>query len=73
MPYNPQRLTQRIGRCRRIGQKWPVQVTNIIMENSIEERILEIIYEKRKLFDDIIGPHTQEIVMNEQMIREIFE
>ncbi len=71
LPYNPKRITQRIGRCDRIGQSHAVQVINLHSIESVEDRILTIIYEKEKLFDDTINIHNQTIELDRTKIRQI--
>ncbi len=55
LPWNPFRIEQRIGRIHRFGQKFDVQIYNFAMEASIGERILEILSEKIKIFEDAFG------------------
>ena len=56
MPWNPQRVEQRIGRCHRFGQKNDVLVINFLNEhNQIDNRIYELLTQKFKLFDDVFG------------------
>lgn len=56
LPWNPQRVEQRIGRCHRYGQKNDVVIINFLnSHNQIDERIYELLTEKFKLFDDIFG------------------
>ena len=40
VPWNPAVLEQRIARVHRMGQHRPVQVFNLVMRDSIEERVL---------------------------------
>ena len=41
LPWNPQRVEQRIGRCHRYGQKIDVLVVNLLnLKNRAEERVL---------------------------------
>jgi superfamily II DNA or RNA helicase len=40
IPWNPNRLEQRMGRIHRIGQKLPVTVFNFVATNTVEGRIL---------------------------------
>ena len=43
LPWNPQRVEQRIGRCHRYGQKIDVTVVNFLnTKNRAEERIFEL-------------------------------
>lgn len=56
LPWNPQRIEQRIGRCHRYGQKSDVLVFNFINRtNKAEQRILQLLTEKFKLFDGVFG------------------
>ena len=56
LPWNPQRLEQRIGRCHRYGQKNDVVVINFVCdENSAEQHIFKILSEKFTLFDGVFG------------------
>ena len=55
LPWNPMRIEQRIGRVHRIGQEQVVNVTNLCLAGSIEERILRILDERINLFELIIG------------------
>jgi len=41
LPWNPQRVEQRIGRCHRYGQKIDVLVVNLLnLKNRAEERVI---------------------------------
>ncbi|MDQ6947140.1 MAG: DUF3883 domain-containing protein, partial [Actinomycetota bacterium] len=40
IPWNPNRLEQRMGRIHRIGQKFDVTVFNFVADNTVEGRIL---------------------------------
>ena len=56
LPWNPQRVEQRIGRCHRYGQKHDVVVINFFNErNHADKRVLELLEEKFKLFDGVFG------------------
>lgn len=56
LPWNPQRIEQRIGRCHRYGQQHDVVVVNFLNErNAADQRVLELLTEKFKLFDGIFG------------------
>ncbi len=56
LPWNPQRIEQRIGRCHRYGQKNDVIVINFVCEdNPAEKHIFKILSEKFKLFDGVFG------------------
>ncbi|MCX7805823.1 MAG: DEAD/DEAH box helicase, partial [Planctomycetota bacterium] len=56
LPWNPQRIEQRIGRCHRYGQKFPVLVVNFInTANAAEKRVYELLDQKFHLFDGLFG------------------
>ena len=61
LPWNPAKLEQRIGRAHRIGQKKAVNVINLVVEDTIEERVLEIIYQKQQLFAAMFDTDIDEI------------
>lgn len=54
LPWNPARVEQRIGRAHRIGQTQPVNVINIIANNTVEQRVLEVLYHKQELFEEML-------------------
>ena len=56
LPWNPQRIEQRIGRCHRYGQKHDVVVINFLNErNEADRRVLELLTEKFSLFSGVFG------------------
>lgn len=56
LPWNPQRVEQRIGRCHRYGQKHDVVVVNFLnRRNEAEKRVYELLSEKFRLFDGVFG------------------
>ncbi len=56
LPWNPQRIEQRIGRCHRYGQKYDVVVVNFLNKNNAaDQRVYQILSEKFRLFDGVFG------------------
>ncbi|NTU58465.1 MAG: DEAD/DEAH box helicase [Chlorobiaceae bacterium] len=56
LPWNPQRIEQRIGRCHRYGQQHDVVVINFLNErNEADRRVLELLGEKFNLFSGVFG------------------
>jgi superfamily II DNA or RNA helicase len=56
LPWNPQRVEQRIGRCHRYGQKIDVTVVNFMnRKNQAEARIVDLLQTKFQLFDGVFG------------------
>lgn len=80
MPWNPQRIEQRIGRCHRYGQKHDVVVINFLNKaNAADQRVYELLNEKFNLFsgvfgasDDVLGAIESGIDF-EQRIVEIYQ
>lgn len=56
MPWNPQRIEQRIGRCHRYGQKFDVVVINFVNQSNVADmRVYELLSTKFRLFDEVFG------------------
>ena len=56
LPWNPQRVEQRIGRCHRYGQKIDVTVVNLLnRKNQAEARIYQLLDQKFRLFSGVFG------------------
>ena len=56
LPWNPQRIEQRIGRCHRYGQKHDVVVVNFLnRKNDADQRVFELLSEKFQLFEGVFG------------------
>lgn len=77
LPWNPMRLEQRIGRVHRYGQENDVKIYNFAIKNTIEEQIMNLLYEKIELFEKIIGELDDilaelEINSLDQEIKNIF-
>jgi len=79
LPWNPNRLEQRMGRIHRIGQEHDVFIFNFVAANTVEGRVLEKLLQKleeiRKAMGDrvfdVIGQLLQfNDIRFEEMIRE---
>jgi ERCC4-related helicase len=56
LPWNPQRIEQRIGRCHRYGQKHDVVVVNFVnRKNAADQRVYELLDQKFQLFKGVFG------------------
>lgn len=56
LPWNPQRIEQRIGRCHRYGQKHDVVVVNFLNRNNeADQRVFRLLAEKFSLFEGVFG------------------
>ncbi len=62
LPWNPQKIEQRIGRCHRYGQKNDVVVINLLnTQNIADKRVYEILSEKFELFQGVFGASDKAI------------
>ncbi|MEX2492359.1 MAG: SNF2-related protein [Nitrospirales bacterium] len=56
LPWNPQRIEQRIGRCHRYGQKFDVVVVNFLNRtNAADLRVYQLLDQKFRLFNGVFG------------------
>jgi superfamily II DNA or RNA helicase len=56
LPWNPQRIEQRIGRCHRYGQRCDVVVMNFLNDsNAADKRVYELLDTKCRLFEGVFG------------------
>jgi hypothetical protein len=56
LPWNPQRIEQRIGRCHRYGQRFDVVVVNFLNQsNAADKRVYQLLHEKFHLFNGVFG------------------
>jgi len=80
LPWNPQRIEQRIGRCHRYGQKFDVVVINFLnRKNAADQRVFELLAEKFHLFNGVFGASDEVLgalesgVDFEKRISEIYQ
>lgn len=80
LPWNPQRIEQRIGRCHRYGQKNDVVVINFLnRKNAADVRVYELLSQKFNLFSGVFGSSDEVIgsiesgVDFEKRISEIYQ
>lgn len=60
LPWNPMRIEQRIGRIDRIGQERnKIVIFNLSCEDSIEDNVMERLYERINIFTSSIGEIEQ--------------
>ncbi len=56
LPWNPQRIEQRIGRCHRYGQKKDVTVVNFVAtDNEAQKLTFELLAQKLELFGTVLS------------------
>jgi SNF2 family DNA or RNA helicase len=62
LPWNPMKIEQRIGRVHRLGQTRDVHIYNLATRNTVEEKVLKLLYDKINLFKAIIGEMEELII-----------
>ena len=55
LPWNPMKVEQRIGRIDRIGQTQPISIFNLWVKDTVEERVLDILENRIRLFEETVG------------------
>lgn len=55
LPWNPMKLEQRIGRVHRFGQKRDVHIYNLAVNETIDDRILDVLQGKIDTFEQVVG------------------
>jgi ERCC4-related helicase len=71
LPWNPMRVEQRIGRVDRIGQTEIVQVFNLWVKGTIEERVLNVLERRINVFEDTVGGLDPILGETEKDLRKI--
>ena len=78
LPWNPQRIEQRVGRIHRVGQTERVEIFNLSAEGTIEDYLLDILDRKLNMFELVIGEmemilgHLTEEGDFEEMLLEVW-
>lgn len=80
LPWNPQKIEQRIGRCHRYGQEHDVVAINLLnTENEADRRVYDILARKFELFDGVFGASDKALgtlesgISFEKMVLEIYQ
>jgi len=73
IPWNPMRLEQRIGRVDRIGQTHPVRAVNLVLKDSVEHRVLEVLEEKLAVIFEELGINKTSDVLDSALAEQIFD
>lgn len=83
IPWNPNRLEQRMGRIHRYGQEKDCLITNFVSTNTREGRVLEKLFERISRIEEDLDPNRTGKVFNvlgdvfpanqlERMLREMY-
>ena len=71
LPWNPMRVEQRIGRVDRVGQENAVSIFNLWVKDTIEERVLDVLEKRIKVFEETVGGLDPILGDTESDIRKI--
>jgi SNF2 family DNA or RNA helicase len=72
LPWNPMRVEQRIGRIDRIGQSRPVTIINFSVKGTIEDRVLQVLGERIRVFEETVGGLDPILGEVEQDLKRVF-
>lgn len=73
MPWNPMRLEQRIGRVDRIGQRHVVRAINLVLEDTVEHRVRQVLEAKLEVIAEEFGVDKASDVMDSVEAEPIFD
>ena len=73
IPWNPMRLEQRIGRVDRIGQTQPVRAVNLLLADTVEARVQEVLETKLKIILEQFGVDKTADVLDSAEAGMIFD
>jgi superfamily II DNA or RNA helicase len=73
LPWNPMRIEQRIGRVDRIGQKKVVRALNLVLEDSVEHRVREVLETKLRTILEEFGVDKAGDVLDSAEAEQSFE
>ena len=63
LPWNPNRLEQRMGRIHRYGQEYEVNVINLVADDTREGAVMTRLLEKLERMKDALGPdHVYDVI-----------
>jgi hypothetical protein len=73
VPWNPGVLEQRIGRIYRLGQEKPVNVINLVAQETIEHNMLGVLQFKKSMAAGVLDDGEDTIFMGDSKFRKFME
>ena len=73
IPWNPAVLEQRIGRIYRLGQKKNVSIINLVSQDSIEHRMLDVLKFKSGIAAGILDGGDNDIFMGDDKFKQFMK
>ena len=71
--WNPALEDQAVQRAHRYGRTTPLEVVSFVVENTVEERIIEVLREKRNLFDEYVEGAPQQPPQQTEQLKQILQ
>jgi superfamily II DNA or RNA helicase len=74
LPWAPTRIEQRIGRVDRIGQQHPVRAFNLVLEDSVDLRVLQVLEDKLGTIEQELGADKRADILDsaDRLVDEVF-
>lgn len=74
LPWAPTRIEQRIGRVDRIGQHRPVRAFNLVLEDSVDLRVLDVLEGKLRTIEEELGADKRADILDsaDRLVDEVF-
>jgi len=69
--YTPSRMTQRVGRIRRLGQTKDMTIHTLLCRNTVEERMLDILARKQGYQDMLFDPFAKNVKLTMDDLKKI--
>ncbi len=73
LPWNPAVLEQRIARIYRLGQQSPVQIINLVSQDSIEEGMISKLRFKTSMFEGVLDGGDDMVFINEDKFKKFMD
>jgi len=70
IPWNPGVLEQRIGRIHRLGQEKPVNIINLVAQETIEHNLLGVIQFKKSMAAGVLDDGEETIFMGDSKFKQ---
>lgn len=70
IPWNPGVLEQRIGRIHRLGQEKPVNIINLVAQETIEHNLLGVIQFKKSMAAGVLDDGEDAIFMGDSKFKQ---
>jgi SNF2 family DNA or RNA helicase len=69
--YTPSKMTQRVGRIRRYGQKREMTVHTLLCKNTVEEKMLDILSRKQGYSEMLFDPMAKNVKLSASDLKKI--